>query len=110
MAKECIETTFNKLTPEYKTIILGDFNYCILNTKVNIFSEMMTTHGFSQIINKPTRVTNKSTSLINHMYTNNKDKISQAGVIETGINDHFITYCTRKKFKDLIGKHTKVKN
>ena len=60
---------------------------------------MMTTHGFSQIINKPTRVTNKSTSLINHMYTNNKDKISQAGVIETGINDHFITYCTRKNSK-----------
>ena len=70
---------------------------------------MITTHGFSQIINKPTRVTNSSTSLIDHIYTNNTDKISQAGVIESGISDHFITYCTRKKFKHFVGKHTTVK-
>ena len=42
----------------------------------------MITHGFLQIINKPTRVTNKSTSLIDHIFTNNTAKISQAGVIE----------------------------
>ena len=109
-AKDCIEATLNKLTPEYDTILLGDFNYCLLDNKVNKFSEMMTTHGFSQIINKPTRVTNKSTSLIDHIYTNNTDKISQAGVIESGISDHFITFCTRKKIKDLVGKHTKIKS
>ena len=108
-AKDCIEATLNKLTPEYDTILLGDFNYCLLDNKVNKFSEMMTTHGFSQIINKPTRVTNKSSSLIDHIYTNNTDKISQTGVIESGISDHFITYCTRKKIKDLVGKHTTVK-
>ena len=108
-AKECLEYTINKLTPEYDTLLLGDFNYCLLDKKTNKFSEMMTSHGFSQIINKPTRVTNNSTSLIDHIYTNNTDKISQAGVIESGISDHFITYCTRKKFKNFVGKHTTLK-
>ena len=108
-AKECLENTINKLTPEYDTILLGDFNYCLLDKKTNKFSEMMTSHGFSQIINKPTRVTNNSTSLIDHIYTNNTEKISQAGVIESGISDHFITYCNRKKFKNFVGKHTTLK-
>ena len=108
-AKECIETTLNKLPPECDTLLLGDFNYCTLNNKVNKFSQMMTTNGYTQLINTPTRVTNNSSSLIDHIYTNNTDKISQSGVIESGISDHFITFCTRKTFKDMVGKHTRIK-
>ena len=108
-AKECIETTLNKLPPECDTLLLGDFNYCTLNNKVNKFSQMMTTNGYTQLINTPTRVTNNSSSLIDHIYTNNTDKISQSGVIESGISDHFITFCTRKTFKDTVGKHTRIK-
>ena len=108
-AKECIETTLNKLPPECDTQLLGDFNYCTLNNKVNKFSQMMTTNGYTQLINTPTRVTNNSSSLIDHIYTNNTDKISQSGVIESGISDHFITFCTRKTFKDTVGKHTRIR-
>ena len=70
---------------------------------------MINTQGFTQLINTPTRVTANTSSLIDHIYTNNRDKVSQAGVIETGISDHFITYCTRRKPKDIIGKHTTIK-
>ena len=62
-----------------------------------------------QLIDKPTRVTQNSSTLLDHIYTNKKDKISQSGVIETGISDHFITYCTRKITRDHIGKHNPVK-
>ena len=91
------------------TILLGDFNYCLKGKKMNKLSEMLDTQGYTQLINTPTRVTTNTASLIDHIYTNNRDKVSQAGVIETGISDHFITYCTRRKPKDIIGKHTTIK-
>ena len=94
-AKECLENTINKLPPDCDTILLGDFNYCLIGKKMNKLSEMLDTQGYTQLINTPTRVTANTSSLIDHIYTNNRDKVSQAGVIETGISDHFITYCTR---------------
>ena len=108
-AIECIENTINKLPPDCDTILLGDFNYCLIGKKMNKLSEMLDTQGYTQLINTPTRVTANTSSLIDHIYTNNRDKVSQAGVIETGISDHFITYCTRRKPKDIIGKHTTIK-
>ncbi|CAL4126382.1 unnamed protein product, partial [Meganyctiphanes norvegica] len=91
------------------SILPGDFNYCLLKKKTNNFSQILTTNGFTQLINKPTRVTSTTESLIDHIYTNNKDKISQSGVIESGISDHFITFCTRKTTREILGKHTKIK-
>ena len=75
-AQECLENTINKLPPDCDTILLGDFNYCLLGNKNNKLSEMLNTHGFTQIMNIPTRVTANSTSLIDHIYTNNMDKVS----------------------------------
>ena len=37
------------------------------------------------------------------------DKISQYGVIDTGISDHCMVYCTRKVKRVQIGKHNNVK-
>ena len=70
---------------------------------------MTDTNGFTQLIDTPTRVTNNSSSLIDHIYTNDTRKISQSGVIESGISDHFITYCTRKIDRGQIGRHNTVK-
>ena len=36
-------------------------------------------------------------------------KISQYGVITTGLSDHLITYCTRKSTKVVFNKHQGVK-
>ena len=33
------------------------------------------------------------------------DKISQQGVLPSGLSDHFIIYCTRKTVKSLLNKH-----
>ena len=72
-------------------------------------TKVLDTNGFTQLIDTPTRVTNNSSSLIDHIYTNDTRKISQSGVIESGISDHFITYCTRKIVRGQIGKHNTVK-
>ena len=79
-------------------IVVGDLNAdvktdsnCPNGTKV---TEIFTTYGMTQIINKPTRIdpkTQKST-LIDHVWVNKqKQTILQSGTTE-GISDHFATY------------------
>ena len=106
---ESLENTVTRLQADCDTVILGDFNYCLIKNKKNKITKVLDINGFTQLINSPTRVTNNSSSLIDHIYTNDTRKISQSGVIESGISDHFITYCTRKIVRGQIGKHNTVK-
>ena len=62
-----------------------------------------------QLIKSPTRVTDKTSSLLDHIFTNNPSKINQSGVIRTGFSDHYLTYCTRKNIKFPLGKHKTIK-
>ena len=50
-----------------------------------------------QLISIPTRVTSKTATVIDHVLTNFSQKVSQYGVIELGISDDDLVYCTRKK-------------
>jgi hypothetical protein len=52
-----------------------------------------------QIIKEPTRVTETTASVINHILCNNTEKICQSGVLNIGLSDHFIVHCTRKLSK-----------
>ena len=53
-------------------------------------------YQLSQLIKEPTRITIKSSSLIDHVVTNTTEKISQSGVLHTGISDHSLVYAIRK--------------
>ena len=62
-------------------------------------------YQLSQLIKEPTRITIKSSSLIGHVVTNTPEKISQSGVLHTGISDHSLVYAIRKNsniFRRLI--------
>lgn len=52
--------------------------------------------NLKQIITNPTRVTNSSSTLIDHIIVSRDDKISLSGVIASGLSDHYMTFCTRK--------------
>ena len=45
-------------------------------------------YQLSQLIDEATRVTMTITSLIDHMVTKTPEKMSDSGVIHTGISDH----------------------
>ena len=106
---ESLENTVSRLRADCDAIILGDFNYCLIKNKINKMTKVLENSGFIQLIDTATRVTNNSSSLIDHIYTNETRKISQSGVIESGISDHFITFCTRKILRGQIGKHNTIK-
>ena len=79
---------------------LGDFNIDLLKfndeTGSNVSSRLVdqtNNHGYIQIISRPTRITDHSATLIDHIYTNKilKD-VLRSGVITYDISDHLGTY------------------
>ena len=62
-------------------------------------------YSLEQLISIPTRVTNKTATLIDHVLTHSSQKVSQCGVIELGISDHNLVYWTRKTRSFKPNKH-----
>ena len=89
-----------------KIIIMGDFNIDLLNylthAKTNDFVEGILSQGLFPLITKPTRVTEDSATIIDHIHTNIIDKENISGIIITDVSDHFGTFtifnkkCTEK--------------
>ena len=70
---------------------MGDFNINLLNedvhTPTNEFIDLMTSYSFYPSITKPTRITTKSATLIDNIFTNSHTK-QTAGILVTDISDH----------------------
>lgn len=76
-------------------IITGDLNCNLLTTSTesDALKDFMVTLNLSQTISSPTRITNKSESLIDILLTNNPDLVKRSDVLEISIRDHFLIYC-----------------
>ena len=72
-------------------IIVGDLNINLLSQhdKSKDFLRMTESYGLRQLITDPTRVTNTTSSLIDHIYTNISSHNIQSGCIVVEISDHF---------------------
>ena len=121
---ENVSSDFIKLYTEKKeTIILGDLNinlmhngkYILQESKNSLFTNttphtllkqykhFLSNFGLNQIIKTPTRITCETSTLIDHILTNSHEKISQSGVIDCGLSDHNVIFCTRKITKIKTG-------
>ena len=84
-------------------IILGDMNCDLLKTDKAPYTkhlcQIMERYNFNQCITSPTRVTHNTSSIIDLIWTNERDKIGQASVIEISLSDHYLVYCTLGKTK-----------
>ena len=82
-----------------ETIILGDFNVDY-SAKQNPLRRRLDEFAFSfnltQIISKPTRVTETSKSTIDLILVNNTHRIVQCDVLDASISDHNATFCVIK--------------
>ena len=52
--------------------------------------------SLKQVISEPTRVTSTSSTLIDHIYTNNEWNIRHSSVIRLSMSDHYLNYAIRK--------------
>ena len=82
--------------------VLGDLNCDILktdkdsNTPTKKIKSLYDLYQLSQLIDEATRITMTTSSLIDHIVTNTQEKISDSGVIHTGISDHSLVFAIRK--------------
>ena len=65
--------------------------------------------SLTEIIRDPTRITSTTSSLLDHILTNAEKKISQKGVIDVGLSDHLLIYCTRKILRAKANMHNQVR-
>lgn len=73
------------------TIMLGDFNEDILNTKRPEIPTTMATLGFTQLVQSPTT---DYGSLLDHIYYNKLHTNIIVQVVDTYFSDHDMVYCS----------------
>ena len=98
---ESFEKFVKMIDYENKEIyILGDLNCDMLKAEpdsaTNKIKSLYELYQLSQLIKEATRVTMTTSSLIDHIVTNTPEKISDSGVIHTGISDHSLVFAIRK--------------
>ena len=93
---ESINRTLEKIaTDKIACYFMGDVNIDLMrysvHRKTSDFLDTMYANGFIPLINRPTRVTSQTATLIDHLYTNNLN-VSNAmfqGILVTDITDHY---------------------
>ena len=87
---------------DQEVYILGDLNINLINNQKHIpngikrYKEFCSLNGLKQLLTLPTCITKSSMSLLDHVLTKSADRVSQFGVVDTGLSDHQLIYCTRK--------------
>ena len=97
---------------KYQVYILGDMNINFLNFSNHIpteeYLDMLYSNNFLPIITKPTRITNHTSTLIDHIYTNTPIEQITPGIATMDISDHLPIFCIvdsnirRKKTKKIF--------
>ena len=72
--------------------IVGDFNQDLIKFDTDAHSQKLidltSSHGFVQLVSKPTRITDSSGTLIDHVYSNNIDNTLSCNILTLDLSDH----------------------
>ena len=82
------------------SIIAGDINIDLIksatHTPTNDFVNLLASHSFLPSVNKPTRVTNTTATLIDNIFINNMSLDNNSVILYNDISDHFpIALCIK---------------
>ena len=73
-------------------ILLGDINIDMIQHDTNIHAQnyfnCMSQHGFIPVISRPTRITDHSMTLIDHVFTNSLSNFLKSGILKDPFADH----------------------
>ena len=83
--------------------VLGDLNCDVQNSPIPNHSKrllgIMESYDCRQLIEKPTRVAQTSSTTVDLIFSNCSEKITESGVIEVSMTDHYMIYCVLGKSK-----------
>ena len=86
---------------------MGDFNICT-KQKTSLcrsYLQLLSNFSYRQLIDRPTRVTSESSSLIDHVISNSNGKVKESGVIDIGLSDHQFTFLLRGRARNPCFTH-----
>jgi len=107
-----MDETMKKILKTKKVAaLLGDFNVNLLDyskhTSTSEYYDNISSSGFRPLILQPTRVTSRSSTLIDNIFINDLTCFSNGGNIVTSISDHYMQFSIldifdvhHEKFKD----------
>lgn len=110
---EQLTTTLCKLNSVPSTCyVCGDFNLDLTlsdqHSMVQTFLDLFHSSSFIPLIDKPTRVTSESASLIDNIFTNSLLDSHSAGILVADISDHYPVFCFSESMKSDQGSKTVV--
>jgi len=110
---EWLHHTEDKLCSAYtenkQLILMGDINIDFLKDTPlrEKWHDVYSNFELDQIIRKPTRITENTQTLIDHIYISADVHITHADVVECSLSDHFVVYaCVNTKNNLHVPKHT----
>ena len=110
-----------------ETYILGDFNINLslndshifskkdmLNNKlipsdIKSYNEFCMFFSLHELMKVPTRITCNSATIIDHILASYPERVTQQGIIDVGLSDHQLIFCTRKLPRIKRGTHKHIK-
>ena len=100
-----IDTFENASKKDEHMVILGDLNHDYLsnqgepNNKIVIIESLF---GMKQLIEEPTRITTKSSTLLDIILTNRPNKHDSSGVQKVTMSDHYMTWTSISVILDRV--------
>jgi hypothetical protein len=79
--------------PKANYILMGDFNIDLFKPQPS-WESTFSLYGLKQLVTEPTRVTPTSSTLLDHIYPNNENKIVNVRLSDASISDHSPILCT----------------
>lgn len=83
-----LEHILTSLNLKSNTLLIGDLNHDLLSNNGNNLLSLMSSYNFTNFNNKPTRISNDSTTLLDVLFANCDNIISNSDVFDCPFSDH----------------------
>ena len=84
--------------------VMGDFNIDLLSNNANSIrlQTILDSNAFTAMIDKPTRISDHSSSLLDNIFVKNANGLSQSGLLYSEISDHLPIFCILNAYQPCI--------
>ena len=101
------EELFIAQTSGLELILMGDFNIDLKSPGNNKWTNLINLFDFKQMVTEPTRITQTTATLIDHVYTTHPENIGQCLTSSLALSDHF-PVCFSRKINSKIPKDKQI--
>ena len=110
---EGFSNSLSDLSQKKVYYILGDFNINFNRdnrmNSANLYINSILSHGATPLITKPTRISNNSSTIIDHIITNDSKHKLQSFIVKSDLTDHYPIFCViNKNFTNNKKKYRKI--